>query len=79
MTAALWRVERVNSCTFADDADFKRAFEARPARGRQSPAAFGLTGIATMLIKSTQALRADLVRHLVTTLILVRTRTAGGG
>jgi hypothetical protein len=37
---------------FARRIDFKRAFEVRRKPARQIPAAFGLTGLATMLIKS---------------------------
>jgi hypothetical protein len=52
IAAALWRVKRVNNCDFLRCADFKRLFEGVWDRRRQIPAAFGLTGIATMLIKS---------------------------
>jgi hypothetical protein len=51
IAAALWRVKRVNNCGFPRRVDFKRVFEARSQARRQIPAAFGLTGIATMLIK----------------------------
>ena len=73
IAAALWQAARVNNCIIARRFDFKRVFEVRVAGARQIPAAFALTGIATMLINSasagraqqeTAAGKAQVVRHL---------------
>src|SRR5262249_700497 len=56
--AALWQAARVNIRSIRRRFDFKRVFEASRAGVRQIPAAFALTGIATMLIRTHQAARA---------------------
>jgi hypothetical protein len=52
IAAALWQAARVNICTIQRRFDFKHVFEAARADARQIPAAFALTRIATMLIRS---------------------------
>jgi hypothetical protein len=52
IAAALWRAGALTDAGFPRHSVFKRPFEALPAFRRRIPAAFGLTGIATMPIKA---------------------------
>jgi hypothetical protein len=71
-------LNEVNDCDFPRRIDFKRMFEVLSVKRSLIPAAIGLTGADTMLIKRAWIKKGTHVR-LTTSLILVSKRTARGG